>query len=292
MGADVISLGTPGWCPTKDNILKAADSIETLKVGHQDIVVLDLWSNSAFLGTDESGFPLKPVKSNSDGKYHIMGELQHAPKQVFQRILSDAAPLFSAGNGARIVLLAPFPRYRSGKCCQLPGHVSNYGTDGFDEIFVEIHDIASSMFSSVAPTGEVTLVGFDDMMASSVLSEANGGGGSGGGRLWDSDNVHLLPNVYDGIGRYLFGLLEDDSHLPSRKRPRLDSVVPVAARSTDRPAGQVKLPAWLSGNSGAATRGHGGRGGRRGRYTRFIRYTGGRGRGGYAGNGSRPYGGR
>jgi hypothetical protein len=79
-GIQVSNLSTPGWKGTKENISKVTDYVKSANLAKTDMVVLDLFSNSAFMGTDESGMPRKAVRSPVDGKYHLVGQLQAAPK--------------------------------------------------------------------------------------------------------------------------------------------------------------------------------------------------------------------
>ena len=58
------------------------------------------------------------MKSNLDGRYHVLGKLQAAPGTVFERILEDAAAAIDAGAACTTrILVSPFPRYITGKCC-------------------------------------------------------------------------------------------------------------------------------------------------------------------------------
>jgi hypothetical protein len=77
--------------------------------GENDVVVLDLLSNLAFMGTDMDGLPTPAVRSG-DGKYHILGSLTTAPPTVLKKTLELCVPLAAAAKGARVVLVCPIPR--------------------------------------------------------------------------------------------------------------------------------------------------------------------------------------
>jgi hypothetical protein len=46
-------------------------------------------SNSTYMGTDEDGLPIPAEKSNEDGKYHLVGDLQLAPPSAFKSNLKQ-----------------------------------------------------------------------------------------------------------------------------------------------------------------------------------------------------------
>ena len=110
---DVTDLSSPGWTPTKENLQNVSEFLSRNGIGQGDCLIIDLWSNSAFLGTDELGFPKLPLRSAEDRRYHILGKLQTALATVFVRILEDTADSIAAAAPARIILIAPFPAMSS-----------------------------------------------------------------------------------------------------------------------------------------------------------------------------------
>ena len=119
----------PGWTPTKENLASCTEAVAKARLNTSDTIVIDLWSNSTLLGTDDMGFPKKPVKSTLDGKNHITGKLQAAPGTVFEKILSNADVVLRPAEPAKVVFVAPVPRYITGKCCNDEQHLTNYSTD-------------------------------------------------------------------------------------------------------------------------------------------------------------------
>ena len=98
VGAEVVDLSVPGWVATRENIAAKAEELKNLDLAGGDCVVVDLWSNSTFLGSDENGYPLKPTKSASDGRYHVVGDHQVAPQGVFKRNNQNSKPIFESIN--------------------------------------------------------------------------------------------------------------------------------------------------------------------------------------------------
>jgi hypothetical protein len=58
--------------------------LDGLSINGDDKVVLDLLSNSAFMGTDADGLP-SPAFAGEDGTYHIPGSLSAAPPQAIKK---------------------------------------------------------------------------------------------------------------------------------------------------------------------------------------------------------------
>jgi hypothetical protein len=78
-------------------------------------VVLDLLSDSAFIGSSDEGLPIT-VQSGSDCKYHFEGILNMAPGTVIKKVLSDCDSVANAMGCMDIILLALMPRYISSRC--------------------------------------------------------------------------------------------------------------------------------------------------------------------------------
>ena len=75
----VVDLTSRGWTPKPGKIEKLCETLEKLNLTEIDTVVIDPMSNSAYLGTDEDGLPIPAEKSDEDGRYHLLGDLQLAP---------------------------------------------------------------------------------------------------------------------------------------------------------------------------------------------------------------------
>ena len=70
---------------TGPNIEKVASELGSCNIKEADTVVMDLLSNSVYMGSDESGLPVRPSKSPSDGLYHVPGDLQVAPESMLKK---------------------------------------------------------------------------------------------------------------------------------------------------------------------------------------------------------------
>ena len=269
------------------NIELVAKEIKELHLAGEDCLVVDLWSNSSFLGSDENGYPLRPTKSAVDGRYHIEGDLQVAHKGVFQRIYQDATPIFDVAHPAEIIVFFPIPRYVIGKCCERDEHISNFGTADFLDEIVGCVDLVKTATAGLRSLGKSRTLSVMDLLATTdpnrTVTE----------RLTDpaiwSDPVHMANNIYVGLaGSILEMRAAMVTEATPQKRIRLDSVVS-ANPNRQRGPKKVALPSWVLGKgpAGASNRPGSWRGGR------GLRWTGrSAGRGSACGVWRGPSGGR
>jgi uncharacterized membrane protein YgcG len=278
-GVEVIDLSTPGWTPTSENIASLTLQLNGVKIQPTDTVFLDLMSNTAYMGSDEMGIPVRPVRLPSDNRYHITGELQVAPVMAFKKVLSDCEPVLKAAGAANCLLVVPFPRYVHEKCCNDAAHIVNYGTENYFAEISRVEQVVKSAMTGLVGKGTklFSLLGNDS--DTDLYQMVTGGGGLSD--IWN-DPVHFTRRVYKSVADSFLAIHSEAgaAGLP-HKRPRLDSVATPAPVA--RSAARVALPNWLLGR---ASRGRGtgdggsGRGGFRGRGG-----NGGGGRGGYRGAG-------
>ncbi len=121
----VVDLTSSGWTPKPDKIEKLWETLEKLNLTEIDTVVIDPMSNSAYLGTDEDGLPIPVDKSDEDGRYHLLGNLQLAPPSAFKNCMKNMEKMLAFVGGAKVVFTTPLPRYVLSGCCKNTEHVSN-----------------------------------------------------------------------------------------------------------------------------------------------------------------------
>jgi hypothetical protein len=283
-GEEVASISTPGWTPSPENLAGAAGYVTSLNLKSEDTVVIDLWSNLSYMGTDEMGLPSKCFKDNVKGGYHILGQLQAAPKPVFQKVLSEAAGLLGAAGKAKVIFVAPFPRYISAKCCPDPSHITNFGQE---DLIVENLRAAENAISVVNALGNADYSVYNVTEDIGIDKDPLSMQTSTGEPAWNGvDGVHFAPAVYREVAAALAAKPAEESEATG-KRLRVDSVVtgPPAKR---RPTSVTPSP-WVVGSSaqwrgrggarggprggtfGGRNRGRGGGRGPRGSYARYVR---------------------
>jgi hypothetical protein len=176
---------------------------------------------------------------------------------VFERILRDSVPILDATGGAKVVLVVPFPRYVTGKCCKDEMHITNYGTKGFWSELDRPDLSVKTEISALEYDKELSIFKLSDVIGDTVLSDMAGEHGHGAGSIWaEGDPVHLNAEVYASIGR---ALADSDSEEPRNlKRARIESVVARAGPPSKRAKAPVRLPDRLSGKQGTVqSRGRG-----------------------------------
>ncbi len=82
---DTISLAVPGFKPSGQSVSRLCSQLGNLNLTEIDTVVLDLLSNSAYLGTSDNGLPAEPERGD--------GSLMIAPAAYLKRILKICQPV-------------------------------------------------------------------------------------------------------------------------------------------------------------------------------------------------------
>jgi hypothetical protein len=291
---DIVDLSVPGWTAEKESISALDAELKKLQITGGDTVVVDLLSNSTYMGTDDDGIPARPVRSAEDGKYHVLGELQIAPESALRKTLKDCQPIFDAMKEAKKIVVLPFPRYLAGKCCTDVNHITNFGDESYEDEVLRVSVAVRAAYNSAKPCGFFMLYSLSD---TDLLIAAENRPLGGENAIW-RDPVHFQPDVYSSIAADLVDQIAEatkgeggaDQH--PNKRRRIDSVAPPVVCVAPRARGRSLLPAWLMGRAaGFEQRGRGdGRrpsaGGYRGR-GHAHRARGGHGRYSWFGIGSR-----
>ena len=161
-------------------------------------------------------------------------------------------PVIDAAGSAVVILVAPFPRYVLGKCCDNESHLTNWGTA---EMADELGKVASNTKAVLTAAVKLPykifeyehdMAGFDFSAREGLLSP------------WSaSDPVHLSAAAYDAVADKL---LESGRPLSGRptKRARLESVVPGQRGLVGRGhRGNIRPSAWFSGGGGRGNPGRG-----------------------------------
>jgi hypothetical protein len=93
------------------------------------MLILDLLSNTAFMGTNEDGLP-SPSFPGEDGTHYIPGLLTAAAIKKLLAYSNEIAKLAAVARS--VALIIPIPRYVTEKCCWDSGHVDTFNNDDFE----------------------------------------------------------------------------------------------------------------------------------------------------------------
>ncbi len=284
LGVQVLNCAVGGWTLNKTSGEALTARITGLDIGTstiEDVVVLDLLSNSAYGGTDEEGCP-QPAQKLSDGKWHVIGDITPQPPSVIRAKLKIISGKLPVEKNLLYILVVPIPRYLTEACCGDSTHCVNRN----DPTLMSEVIAATKKFEEVLRAFGVaeqlnhTVVNPLDVL--NITAERNSLVMDNGQLIWPPGSpVHLSGAAYlalaeDILQHTVFGSSSEDTQ-QSEKRLRLDSVV-VRPKTEAVVRPQIN-PGWSSGTlpGGRGTHGHwrGGGGGRGGRKWR-PRYGGGR----------------
>ena len=84
----------PRWASDSDTVSLITEKITELNLSANDALVLDIFSNMAFMGTDPDGLPARPHRG-TDGRFHITGHLEGATT-IYPR--QDTSPVHAAAT--------------------------------------------------------------------------------------------------------------------------------------------------------------------------------------------------
>ena len=191
-GGEVIDATSPGWSPNSESCKKISNFVRNLGLMEDDTIVIDIWSNSAFMGTDEFGIPCRATKI--DGRYHVLGHLQAAPRTVFQTGFNEARTVLDAAGRATKILIEPFPRYITGKGCPDPTHLTNFGHANYEDEFHRAADTVKAVAATLED--EFLILRLSEIFTGGDSSLAGLQTAEGGPLSASNDPVHLTHEAH------------------------------------------------------------------------------------------------
>jgi hypothetical protein len=241
MGKNVIKVTQSGWRPTRQAVETMVETIKE-KVAKEAVVVLMGMDNMAYYEEDEEGTRRLP-RRDEEGTYHIEGKLvMAAPRQVVG-LVKNCREVLEEVPDNRKVLFGPGPRYLRCKCCDKPGHCSNFGEAGYrkellsdmQEAKVAIGEVCRDMgLRSFKVTNPADLMGLRSYMEEGEVA-----------RLLGDDPVHYTAEGFAVMGRNLIDMVEGPrSVFQAEKRGRTSS-----DGGTDGMPVGVDMGSWRRGNT-------------------------------------------
>ena len=221
---------------------------------------MDLLSNVSFMGTNEDGLQVPPVKDGSK-RWHVTGSLVACPKPRMKKVLSQFETVRELMGDATLVCGLPLPRYVEEKCCQGEGHIENFGDEDYTEVYAQVRETARSSLE----TAFLGVIIFDPVAAfggSRDTADPNQLHSSSGLSIWaKGDPVNLTPTAYGDLADDLINKVSSATSVgaPPEKRRRIESVV---TRISTVPK-TATTPGWILGDNSTPSRG---------RYTLYFLY--------------------
>jgi len=119
LGYTVVDRTVPGWQPTDANIAKLEADLVAMGDLRGVTVICDFISNVTYRYEQMDGQLLLPIKLG--GRYHLLGKVTVATKEILVCILKKLNGVFSKLPGLKICI-SPLPRYLTNGCCEDMDH--------------------------------------------------------------------------------------------------------------------------------------------------------------------------
>jgi hypothetical protein len=129
-GYEVTDLSQPSWLATAENIELLAGKINSLGLGGDAIVVLELFGNSTFRFRQFDDTMALPFRSGNG--YHMEGEVGVCDDTTFQRLLTSVRPILDSVGSTYKILIPPLPRYLYTGCCTNKKHCTNLSEEDYE----------------------------------------------------------------------------------------------------------------------------------------------------------------
>ncbi len=124
-------LCSPGWVPTPGNVTTLKDGVGKQLTQNARGFVFDLFGNTSVRFEQFDSSTALPY--NSNGKYHLGGEVVVSPPDVFRKTVETILTILVAKGEAPCVIVPPIPRYLFSRCCDDPGHCTNANNADYSE---------------------------------------------------------------------------------------------------------------------------------------------------------------
>jgi hypothetical protein len=197
-----------------------ADKIRDLDPSNT-VVSIQLLDNSCFVSKTPDGDRILP-RRQSDGKYHVVGELAVIDKDTLREHFLALQPIFKVVRAFKVIVLTPLPRYLWNRCCGDPSHITNSERVGFvsdmgnslRELTVNLRNMVFmrklkgvSVFNTIEALGIVPGNSGECLELDRILA------------LWGADPVHPTQAAYrvleDKIASKIESLIVDNGGDPA-----------------------------------------------------------------------------
>ena len=125
----------PGQLLSAESISSLEDKLTALSLGEGDILYLDLYSNTVYMGSDEFGMPVPAFKTSS-GSDHMSRCLETALEAFLRKSFSLIRNLLQLVGSATIICVLPLLHYVQRPCCSDEQHMVNWAESDFTDILL------------------------------------------------------------------------------------------------------------------------------------------------------------
>ena len=198
----------PGQPLSADTVTNLEEKIGLYSLGDKDILYIDLFSNSIFMGSND-GMPVSAFK-NSSGTYHMSGCLEVAPEAFLRKCFSLVRRVLEAAGSATIICALALPRYLKRPCCNDENHMVNWAKADFNNILRGGSKACSSVLKSEREKHGLTIATFNPLSCFGQAKDS-----SAGLPIWrEDDPVHLTGVAYGDIAAIISNQAETTGRQP------------------------------------------------------------------------------
>jgi hypothetical protein len=216
MPENTTCLAEPGFRAGPSTCGRISQRLTEIKPSKEDTVILDLLSNSSFMGTSNDGMPL-PMLPMGDGKYHVPGSLIPTPMSIIRKILQSCDGIAAVIKNSRVILIGPSPRYVSRRCCDDAGHLENYNNPEYKSEILGGIDSINRTLEKWAAENELNYSLVDPTEQSEPADFPLGEHVTPDGSAWwsTSDLVHLSQGSYRVLASTVTSVQNTDEEVAS-----------------------------------------------------------------------------
>ena len=120
----------PGQLLSTEFVGNIEEKVGLLNLGEGDILYMDLYSNTIYMGSDEFGMPVPAFKSLA-GTYHMTGCVETAPEAFLRKRFSLIRNLLHLAGNTTIICVLQLPCSVKQPCCNDESHMVNWAEVDF-----------------------------------------------------------------------------------------------------------------------------------------------------------------
>jgi len=275
MGADSVAVTLEDWRPTLMTAKRLKeDTAQLLCRKSPEVLVFYLLDESFFYSRAED-HSLRYPQFDRHGLLHLKGEVHTMSKDSQYEAFQVMQQLLKVGGQRPIIFITPTPMWVVGRCCNMPDHSTNTGTDTWAASIAEKVDEAAKNYKSFFFTK-----GYRNV---TIINNAQIQGEIPTFEIWDDSNGIPGAKFFNRLAQHVVSTSAgakrkaEEMATNMNKTPKQGSRMPAGNNRPDHEAGGAegpsRPPALMRGGQGGQRGGFGGRGrgGGAGQYQQFPR---------------------
>jgi hypothetical protein len=159
--------------------------------------LFEIFSNIGLRNEQYDGTTSLPFKSQ--GKFHLGGKVVVCPAE--KRTIESIAPIFVALNDTPSVIIPPMPRWIFERCCNDPGHCTNFGHENYrHKLLTDFMTLRGVLIRQLVEMGARNFKVMDSCCTTSCAPTANTNVRLDGLRVvTEKDGIHFTSVGYKNL---------------------------------------------------------------------------------------------